>query len=182
MKRAIERIHTLDEPPGSARRPGGDNPRRSLAYESLEFRQLLTRFIAVCNAIAYAHSRGVIHRDLKPSNIMLGEFGETLVVDWGLAKILAASQNEDTGEGSTGPVLLPASTSDSDLTHTGQALGTPAYMSPEQAAGRRGQVGPASRIYILGAPRCNLLLGQAPFPNLELRVLLSRVPDLDLAL
>src|SRR5262249_25421796 len=56
-------------------------------FEGVEFRQLLQRFVAVCNAIGYAHSRGVLHRDLKPQNVMLGPFGETLVVDWGLAKV-----------------------------------------------------------------------------------------------
>src|SRR5262249_20295092 len=106
LKQAIERFHE---------RP---------TFHSLEFRQLLTRFIAVCNAIAYAHTRGVLHRDLKPSNIMLGEFGETLVVDWGLAKagVSAPGIGEDKGvnlERTTDPMLSP---SDSELTRTGQAL------------------------------------------------------------
>src|SRR5207244_6397475 len=74
MRAAIQRFHDADQP---GRDPG---------ERSLDLRQLLRRFVDVCNAIGYAHSRGVLHRDLKPANIMLGKFGETLVVDWGLAK------------------------------------------------------------------------------------------------
>ena len=62
------------------------------SFDSLDFRQLLRRFIDVCNAVAYAHSRGVLHRDLKPGNIMLGKYGETLVVDWGLAKVIGRTE------------------------------------------------------------------------------------------
>jgi serine/threonine protein kinase len=67
-------------------------------FSSLEFRNLLGRFLDVCNAVAYAHSRGVLHRDLKPGNVMLGQFGETLVVDWGLAKVVGRSE-PGAGEG-----------------------------------------------------------------------------------
>ncbi len=80
LKVAIEQFHAADHP---GREPG---------ERSLAFRQLLRRFIDVCNAVAYAHSRGVLHRDIKPSNVMLGNFGETLVVDWGLAKAASRSQ------------------------------------------------------------------------------------------
>ena len=80
LKEAIERFHKMDV-------PGRDSGERSL-----ELRGLLGRFVDVCNAIAYAHSRGVLHRDLKPGNIMLGKYGETLVVDWGLAKPLDAPE------------------------------------------------------------------------------------------
>jgi tetratricopeptide (TPR) repeat protein len=115
----------------------------------LAFRQLLQRFITVCQTVAYAHNKGVIHRDLKPANIMLGRYGETLVVDWGLAK--------PTATGSVVP--LPEAAADS--TQVGQALGTPAYMAPEQAAGRWNEVGPASDIYSLGATLYELLAGRA---------------------
>src|SRR5262249_54741200 len=76
LKDAIERLHKAD---GSTQDAG---------ERSLEFRKLLGRFMDVCQAISYAHSRGVLHRDLKPGNVMLGQYGETLVVDWGLAKPL----------------------------------------------------------------------------------------------
>ena len=146
---------------------------------NLELRQLLNRFIAVCNAIAYAHSRGVLHRDLKPSNIMLGEFGETLVVDWGLAKSFASPEQDEASAGSTGPWHLPLSSSDSELTRTGQTLGTPAYMSPEQAAGRLEQLGPATDIYSLGATLYHLLTGTTPFAKSAVHELLKQVQQGD---
>src|SRR5207253_10066996 len=103
---------------------------RDPATQSLALRQLLRRFIDVCNAVGYAHSRGVLHRDLKPGNVMLGQYGETLVVDWGLAKPLGASDADAGGEAP----LRPTSGSGSAPTELGQAVGTPSYMSPEQAA------------------------------------------------
>jgi serine/threonine-protein kinase len=137
---------------------------------TLRLRQLLGRFVAVCNTVAYAHSRGVIHRDLKPSNIMLGKYGETLVVDWGLAKLL------DQAEADTPEVPLRASRGgDSGMTQTGAALGTPAYMSPEQAEGRLDRLGPRSDVYSLGATLYCLLTGQAPFASGEAAEVLARV-------
>src|SRR5205823_2650451 len=115
-------------------------------FDSLLFRQLLSRFNGVCQAVAYAHSRGVIHRDLKPSNVMLGKFGETLVVDWGLAKTVGRQEPTPDGE----QTLQPRSGSDLSATEMGEALGTPAYMSPEQADGRLDRLGPGSDIYSLG--------------------------------
>jgi serine/threonine-protein kinase len=113
-------------------------------------RGLLTRFVAVCNTLAYAHSRGVIHRDLKPANIMLGKYGETLVVDWGLAKAGVNEPAPSASEGLPEPTLVPL-LADGIETQAGAALGTPAYMSPEQAAGRLDLLGPAGDIYSLGA-------------------------------
>ncbi|NJN52914.1 MAG: protein kinase, partial [Gammaproteobacteria bacterium] len=84
LKHAIAQFH-VETRKSEIGETSGFRPRTS-AFASLEFRQLLGRFIDVCNAVAYAHSRGVLHRDLKPGNIMLGKYGETLVVDWGLAK------------------------------------------------------------------------------------------------
>jgi serine/threonine protein kinase len=130
------------------------------SLEGVEFRKLLSRFLAVCDAIAYAHSRGVLHRDLKPSNIMLGPYGETLVVDWGLAKA-AGRPNRKTGDAES--VLDLSGLGSVTPTLPGSVLGTPAYMSPEQAEGRLDRLGPASDVYGLGATLYCLLTGKAPF-------------------
>jgi tetratricopeptide (TPR) repeat protein/tRNA A-37 threonylcarbamoyl transferase component Bud32 len=146
LKETIERYHadeSLKNDPGR---------------RSLELRKLLRRFVDVCNAIDYAHSRGVLHRDIKPGNIIVGKHGETLVVDWGLAK--ATGQSEPTAEEQT---LVPSSASGSAETLPGSAMGTPAYMSPEQARGDLPSLGPHSDVYSLGATLYCLLTGDAPF-------------------
>jgi serine/threonine-protein kinase len=163
LKEAIERFHQAD-------RPGRDPGERSL-----ELHGLLGRFVDVCNAIAYAHSRGILHRDLKPGNVMLGKYGETLVVDWGLAKPLvgpAASVTEvEPGEGT----LTPTSATQASQTLMGSAMGTPQYMSPEQAAGRLDLLGPASDVYSLGATLYNLLTGQPPVQETDVGEVLRKV-------
>ncbi len=142
------------------------------ANHNLQLRKLLGRFIDVCMAISYAHSRGVLHRDLKPGNVMLGKYGETLVVDWGLAKVLGGNDAETSG----GTKLLqPASGSGITPTIMGSAVGTPAYMPPEQAAGNLDDLGPASDVYSLGATLYHLLTGLAPFRGRDLATTLVNV-------
>lgn len=131
-------------------------------FASLQFRQLLARAVSVCNAVGFAHSRGIVHRDLKPQNVMLGPFGETLVVDWGLAKPLKGAAAVPSGD--AGYVhSASGSLTDADFaTSLGEIVGTPAYMSPEQAGGRLNDIGPASDVYGLGAILYVLLTGQPP--------------------
>jgi serine/threonine-protein kinase len=157
LQEAIDRFHRPEEAPPD---PG---------ERALEFRKLLGRFLDACNAIAYAHSRGVLHRDLKPANIMLGPYGETLVVDWGLAKAIG---QEEIAAGSSLSATEPAG---SGVTAAGQALGTPAYMPPEQAAGRLEELGPASDVYSLGATLYHLLTGRPPFTGRDVRAILKQV-------
>lgn len=139
------------------------------------FRDLLQRFIDVCYAVAYAHSRGVLHRDLKPANIMLGKFGETLVVDWGLAK--AGNDPEQVDGDPDASILQPESLSGNNETVDGQAMGTPAYMSPEQAEGKLNRLGPTSDVYSLGATLFHILTGQAPFQSDPESPIIARVID-----
>jgi WD40 repeat protein/tRNA A-37 threonylcarbamoyl transferase component Bud32 len=158
LKDAIDRFHkatTYGRDPGE---------------QTLELRQLLSRFSAVCQAIQYAHDRGILHRDLKPSNIMLGKYGETLVVDWGSAKALGKKESA-----SAEATLNPASGGDGSETLPGSAIGTPAYMSPEQAAGRLDQLGPASDVYSLGATLYALLTGAPPFEDPDIAAILNKV-------
>lgn len=132
---------------------------------SLRFRQLLNRFVQVCKTIAYAHGRGVIHRDLKPANIMLGSFGETLVLDWGLAKPIDGKAGSSATPAATGSIPNPVRLSkedSADETEMGQELGTPEYMSPEQARGDLRQVGIATDVFGLGATLYSILTGVAP--------------------
>ena len=148
----------------------------SASERSLQLRKLLGRFIDVCQAISYAHSRGVLHRDLKPGNIMLGKYGETLVVDWGLAKVAGRDESTKTNEEQT---LQPTSGSGVTPTLAGSAIGTPAYMPPEQAAGRLDELGPASDVYSLGATLYHLLTGVAPFHGRNQVAVLTAVQDGD---
>ena len=142
------------------------------SWSGREFRQLLTHFLDVCHVIEYAHSRNVLHRDIKPTNIMLGKFGETMVVDWGAAKAVGGEEDRDA---SADPALIPAADRDTTATQLGSTIGTPAYMSPEQARGNLTEVGPASDIYNLGATLYYLLTGGAPIRGNELSRIVQQV-------
>jgi len=160
LKEAIERFHKNE---GLGKDPG---------LRSLELRNLLRRFVDVCNAIDYAHTRGVLHRDIKPANIILGRHGETLVVDWGLAKAVGKKDHDPTGDERA---LTPSSASGSSETLPGSALGTPAYMSPEQARGDLDALGPRSDVYCLGATLYCLLTSRLPFEGDDIGVVLRAI-------
>jgi WD40 repeat protein len=135
-------------------------PLDKLIQEAASFEErssLVPHVIAVADAVAYAHSKGIIHRDLKPSNVIVGNFGETVVIDWGLAKSVHEA-DEDTAD-SAGGSSSPAS----GLTGHGDVLGTIAYMSPEQARGD--DVDFRTDVYALGALLYHVLTGMAPYAN-----------------
>jgi serine/threonine protein kinase len=168
LKEAIDQFHADT---ASKNEPG---------RRSLELRKLLRRFVDVCNAIEYAHSRGVLHRDIKPGNVVVGRHGETLVVDWGLAKDLRKDEGGKVKDEKDPDAAIPASTfilhpsSLPSETLPGTAIGTPAYMSPEQAAGDLGRLEPRSDVYSLGATLYSIITGKPPFEG-EVREVLRKV-------
>jgi tetratricopeptide (TPR) repeat protein/tRNA A-37 threonylcarbamoyl transferase component Bud32 len=127
------------------------------------------RFVAafeqVCQAMAYAHAHDVLHRDLKPANVMLGAFGDVQVMDWGLAKVLGARPGQQADPDETTPSTAVRGLRDTDdlYTQAGSVLGTPAFMSPEQAAGAVGAIDRRSDVFGLGAVLAVVLTGRPPF-------------------
>jgi len=122
-------------------------------------RQLVSILQRACEGVGYAHQHGVLHRDLKPSNVMIGDFGEVMVLDWGLTRILAAAIPV-----STSPVEIEHTT-ELELTRAGTVIGTPRYMPPEQASGNVSSMGTHSDVYALGAVLYMLLDGRAPYSD-----------------
>ncbi|NUP14024.1 MAG: SUMF1/EgtB/PvdO family nonheme iron enzyme [Polyangiaceae bacterium] len=150
----IRELHTGSGP--DAWRPTSDG---------FTFRRLVDAFARISQAMAYAHSRRIVHRDLKPANLMVGEFGEVLVMDWGLARKLlrdvAGSTSAGTDKTDSTSVRLDARSA--GLTRQGDVVGTPAFMAPEQARGDSTSLGPASDVYALGAVLYCLLVGAPPY-------------------
>lgn len=127
--------------------------------------QRLRLFLRVCDAVAFAHARGVLHRDLKPANIMVGSFGEVLVMDWGLAKILrehSLSGDETLLTSGQNASSENDSTQSTVITGYGTVMGTPGYMSPEQARGETGKIDVRSDVFSLGALLKFIAIGGAP--------------------
>jgi serine/threonine protein kinase len=162
LREAIMRMH------------GGEGT-HALQVDSLEFRRLLGCFLDVCHAIHYAHSRGVLHRDIKPHNILIGDYGETLVVDWGLAKPRGASANDDMPTVVHNPLRIESG----EVTHLGSVVGTPNYMSPEQAHGDLQNLGPAADVFSLGATLYCLLTNQSPYRGPDPSVVLRKAQVCD---
>ncbi len=125
-------------------------------------RRLVDALRRVCEAVGYAHSRGVVHRDLKPDNVMVGRHGEVLVLDWGLAKVLGRP-DWAADDGELDPVQTDRSRDSAHQTQVGQVAGTPAYMPPEQALGQIDQIDARSDVYALGALLYEVLCGRAPY-------------------
>lgn len=135
---------------------------------ALEFVALLAAFVAVCNTVAYAHARGVVHRDLKGDNVILGDFGEVIVLDWGLAKVMGQQEPAAANHGCDVVGIASERLKDWDVTVEGDVVGTPAYMAPEQATGSLDQIDQRTDIYGLGAILYAILTGRPPFGGLNL--------------
>lgn len=134
--------------------------------------KLITHLVKVCQAIEYAHSRGVLHRDIKPNNIMLGRYGETLVLDWGLAKSGTKASPADSAK--SRPVEVSPQAAGS-ITRMGSVFGTPAYMPPEQASGELDLISERSDVYSLGATLHQILTGEPPFRGMKMTPMLEAI-------
>ncbi|MEM8678848.1 MAG: serine/threonine-protein kinase [Planctomycetota bacterium] len=159
----------IDDVHRPQQRPTGITTRSHVDYNSVQFHGLIDRLIDVAQAINYAHSRGVLHRDLKPGNILVGEYGETLVIDWGLARVprheaegtAALEATLDSGLDSDSPLNVRSGSS-VDATQQGQILGTVGYAPPEQLDGRVHLISERSDVYGLGAILYQVLMGRPP--------------------
>ena len=168
---AMKRVkgHTLEKLLAARQEPAADQPR------------FLGIFETVCQAVAYAHSRGVIHRDLKPPNVMVGAFGEVQVMDWGLAKVLGRSEPAPAiPEDGTRVMTLRAGDPDSG-TKAGKVMGTAAYMPPEQAEGEIERVDRRADVFALGSILCAILTGQPAYTGRSFEEVLRKARRGDVA-
>jgi eukaryotic-like serine/threonine-protein kinase len=150
---------------------------RELPLVSSGLLDLLGHFISVCNTVAFAHSRGVVHRDIKGDNVIIGDYGEVVVLDWGLAKRLGqADEDEDRDERDAEPAVRP-SMAQHDVAHTmqGELLGTPAYMAPEQALGLIDCIDERTDVYGLAALLYEILTGAPPFEAAKLETVMLAI-------
>lgn len=140
-----------------------------LAPGPLSIDRIVSTLESLCDALAFAHSRGVIHRDLKPANVMLGAFGEVQLMDWGIARV----------EGQTDERRSAAESEDWSLTASGLLIGTPSYMSPEQADGRLSDINESTDVFGLGALMHFLLTGLPPYRDQSKELVLNRAVHAD---
>ena len=133
----------------------------------VQWLRLLNIFLDLCQTIAYAHSRGVIHRDIKPDNVMVGAYGETLVLDWGLAKVIGEPESSDP------MATIQLSGADTMASLAGTIKGTPTFFAPEVAAGKVSEVDQISDVYLLGATLYNMIVGKPPREGKKISQLLE---------
>lgn len=145
---------------------------RAPEYSKTPLAERLRVIVKVCDAMAYAHARGVVHRDLKPANIMIGDFGEVLVVDWGIARVFSEDEQPLDEDSDTFPTPHVATSTD-ELTRADVVLGTPAYMAPEQAKGEKHLVDQRTDVYALGVILYLVLCGERPFQGRGIQLLQS---------
>ena len=144
-----------------------------IAIKKYPLATMLTAFQKICDGVAYAHSMGVVHRDLKPDNVMIGEYGEVLVMDWGLAKKMTSGMHDE-HLGDTKP-QMPASDLRGFETLNGLIVGTPPYISPEAARGELDRIDPRSDIFVLGTILYAILTLRPPFPGKEFGELIEQI-------
>ena len=150
---------------------------RTLLINQYPLAELLKIFQKICDAVGYAHSQGIIHRDLKPANIMLGEYGEVLVMDWGLAKIL---DEPEPGEATLPPNTTAPHDNDNPGTRYGTVMGTPNFMAPEQAEGRLDAIDARTDIFSLGAILYNILALRPPVTGATEEEVLNKIKRADI--
>jgi len=178
---SIPPIHALgkladDRPYFTMKEVHGQTLADLIVSGALSEQRRLEVFQRVCEAVSYAHARGVVHCDLKPLNVMIGSFGEVLVMDWGVARLVAPSKVRSVA------VEPPVETTASGTVTSWEVAGTPAYMPPEQALGEADRIGPACDVYALGVMLFELLAGERPYhggvPQLLFLASQGQVPEL----